>query len=67
MKGLDVGRLSVAWAKRHIAQLQSLKYESPFCFFDKTILDLLKICSDTLTNLDLGLGYGELVIWFMRG
>ena len=42
-----------AWAKSHISRLQSLKYDYSS---DGTLLELLKICSDTLTTLDLTLG-----------
>jgi hypothetical protein len=42
-----------AWAKQHITKLHSLRYDYSS---DKTILELLEICSDTLNNLDLNLG-----------
>jgi hypothetical protein len=42
-----------AWAKPRITRLQSLKYD---CSSDDTLLELLEICSDTLTTLDITLG-----------
>ena len=42
-----------AWAKPRITRLQSLKYDYSS---DETLLELLEICSDTLTTLDLTLG-----------
>jgi len=42
-----------AWAKPRITRLQSLKYDYSS---DNTLLELLEICSDTLTTLELTLG-----------
>jgi len=42
-----------AWAKPRITKLQSLKYEYSS---DHTLLELLEICSDTLSTLDITLG-----------
>jgi len=41
------------WAKPRITRLQSLQYDYSG---DDTLLELLEICSDTLTTLDLTLG-----------
>jgi len=41
-----------AWVKPRITRLQSLKYDYSS---DNTLLDLLEICSDTLTTLDITL------------
>jgi len=42
-----------AWAKPRITRLQSLKYDYSS---DHTLLELLEICSDTLSTLDITLG-----------
>ena len=42
-----------AWAKPRITRLQSLKYDYSS---DHTLLELLEICSDTLSTLDIALG-----------
>ena len=42
-----------AWVKSRISRLQSLKYDYSS---DGTLLELLELCSDTLTTLDLTLG-----------
>jgi len=42
-----------AWAKPRITRLRSLKYDYSS---DRTLLELLEICSDTLSTLDITLG-----------